>query len=246
MSRCAPLRPAGRSILGNAGRNIIRGPRFVNLDCILKTVGPLTAIRCRDLLLLAVGPILAAAKDYLVYWGTYTAGGPRYGRGALWARRGSRGRRGKTGLKDATEGGGVSTSRLQGAVFGAGGAGRWQERPITGHAEVDGAEKAMLGAVSKCCYGKVEMSPPQRGGDAPFPQLALFCITSSRQGYPSAQRQAALTAPVRDAPDAALLGGNGAAVRPSSPGDGTFLLCRRGGHFYFAATSVSKYLTRTG
>ena len=63
------------------------------------------------------------------------------------------------------------------------------------------------------CYGKVRMSPlskvemslRSRGRYAPFPQLALFCITSSRQGYPSAQRQAALTAPVRDAPTAVLL-----------------------------------------
>ena len=42
------------------------------------------------------------------------------------------------------------------------------------------------------CYGKVEMSPRSRGRYAPFPQVALLCITSSRPGYPSAQRQAAL------------------------------------------------------
>jgi len=57
------------------------------------------------------------------------------------------------------------------------------------------------------CYGKVEMSPRSRGRYAPFPQVALLCITSSRPGYPSAQRQAALRAPVRDAPTAVLLAG---------------------------------------
>jgi len=41
----------------------------------------LPALSRRTLLLLAAGHASAAAKDYLVYWGTYTAGGPRYGTG---------------------------------------------------------------------------------------------------------------------------------------------------------------------
>ena len=98
----------------------------------------------------------------------------------------------------------------------------------------------LQGPVTFFCYGKVEMSPlskvemspRQCGKHAPFPHLALFCIASGRQGYPSAQRQATLTAPVRDATAAVLIGGNGAAGRPSSPDKGTFLLCRDTCYFF--------------
>jgi hypothetical protein len=59
----------------------------------------------------------------------------------------------------------------------------------------------------------------------PFPPARLSCIAASRQGFPSAQKQAALTAPGRDA---------GRISDRREWQDPYWQASRQIGHFYFA------------
>lgn len=94
------------------------------------------------------------------------------------------------------------------------------------------------------CRGKVEMSyfgPGSRCArlafkSLPFPPPRSSCIAASRQGFPPAQRLAALTAPGRDATRTPQRREWQGSHWLEALGNRT-LLCRKAGHFYFAPTT---------